>query len=273
MRNLLQFLAKHNRVSLFILLECLAVYLIINSSNYHNTKILKGVRKVTLAWEGIITDVRNYFRIKSINEDLQAENTALWNIIEKYRINPDSTIMPIADSATASQFEFISATVVNNSVNRQKNFFTIDKGKNDGVDINMAVLSQWGVAGITVASSGRYSVVMSLLNIDFRLSSKIKTNDYFGSLVWDGLSYKYAVLKDIPQHVALTEGDTVVTTGYSAIFPGGITVGTVSEFEKSGSDFYRIRIQLATDFKRLVYVTVAKNNMQDEQITVEGGFK
>jgi rod shape-determining protein MreC len=273
MRNLLQILAKYHRLILFILLEGVAISLIVNSNNYHNTRVLKGIRKATLVWEGIVTDVRNYFRIKKINEDLQTENTALKNILLKYKNLPDSVLFLFTDTTSESVYEFYPATVVNNSVNRQKNYFTIDRGKKHGVDVNMAVVSPWGVAGITVASSDNFSVVMPVINIDFKLSSKIKSNDYFGSLTWDGRNCNYALLNDIPQHVILNTGDTVVTTGYSSIFPGNIMVGIISEFEKSGSDFYRIRVHLATEFRRLTYVNVIKNRNRDEQVILERGFQ
>lgn len=273
MRNLLHFLAKYNRLILFILLELLAIYLISSSNAYHNARLFKGLRGLTLAWEGIATDTRNYFRIKKINEDLQAENILLRKLIEIYRPDSDSLFFSRSDTLARPHYEFIAATVVNNSVNRQKNYFTIDKGKNQGVVNNMAILSPWGPAGIIVAVSDNFSLAMSLLNLDFRLSCRIKTNDFFGSLTWDGRDYRYAILSEIPQHVLINKGDTIVTTGYSAIFPGGIITGTISDFEKTGSDFYRIRVKLATDFRRLVYVTAVKNIKREEQITIEGGIR
>jgi len=273
MRNLLLFIEKYNRIILFIILELVAVYLISNSYKYHNTQLIKGVRKLTLTWEGVISNVKNYLRIKKINDDLQAENTLLWNLIERYGLKTDSVIIQVNDTLHGVQFEILPAYVVNNSVNKVKNYFTIDRGKGDGVDVNMAVISIQGVAGITVASSDNYSIVMPVINTDFRLSSRIKSNDYFGSLNWDGRDYRYAVLHDIPQHVSINEGDTIVTTGYSAIFPPGIMVGTISDFKKSGSDFYTIRVRLATDFRKLTYVKVIKNRRQQEQLNLEKEFQ
>jgi rod shape-determining protein MreC len=110
---------------------------------------------------------------------------------------------------------------------------------------------------------------MSLLNTDFRLSCKLRTNGYFGSLSWDGRSDKFAILNEIPQHVTIGIGDTVETTSYSAIFPEGIPVGTVTGFEKSGGDFFRVRVKLSTDFRKLTYVTVVKNLRRDEQLQTE----
>jgi rod shape-determining protein MreC len=133
----------------------------------------------------------------------------------------------------------------------------------------MAVTSGMNVAGVIVGCSDNFSVAISLLNIDFRLSARIKSNGYFGSLSWDGRNYRYALLNEIPQHINVNKGDTVETTGYSAIFPEGILIGTVSDFKKSGSDFYKITIELFTDFKKLHYVNVIGNMKRTEQLELE----
>ncbi|HOU96243.1 MAG TPA: rod shape-determining protein MreC [Bacteroidales bacterium] len=270
MKSLLQFLTKHNRLIIFILLEGVAFYLIFTSNNYHNTQLVKGIRSSTLAWESIIKNMTNYFRIKKLNAELQTENRELRNTLEKMiSVRKDSILSVILITTEEPQYEFIAAEVVNNSVNRQKNFFTLNVGTKQGADVNMGVISPSGAAGIIISAGKNYSVAISLLNLDFRLSAKIKSNDYFGSLSWDGSNYRYAILNDIPQHVLLNKGDTVVTTGYSAIFPAGIMVGTISDFEKSGSEFYSIKVKLATDFKKLAHVYLIKNNRRQEQISIE----
>jgi rod shape-determining protein MreC len=114
---------------------------------------------------------------------------------------------------------------------------------------------------------------MSLLNLDFKLSVRIKSNGYFGSLSWDGRDYRYAVLGEIPQHIAVNVGDTIETTGYSAIFPEGLMVGTVSDYEKRGGDFYKISILLLTDFKKLHFVDVIGNLEKSEKLELEKQFK
>jgi rod shape-determining protein MreC len=137
----------------------------------------------------------------------------------------------------------------------------------------MAVTSPEGVAGIIVSSSDNFSVAMSLLNLDFKLSARIKSNGYFGSLTWDGRDYRYAVLNEIPQHVIIYKGDTIETTGYSAIFPEGKLVGVISDFDKSGGDFYKIKVLLSTDFKKLNYVNVISNLRKKEQEELEKSFQ
>lgn len=114
---------------------------------------------------------------------------------------------------------------------------------------------------------------MSLLNLDFRLSARLKSNGYFGSLSWDGSDTRHAILSEIPQHVTFGIGDTIETTGFSAVFPEGVMIGTVSDFEKSGGDFYRITVALGTDFKKLRFVNVIGNLRKEEQLELEKQFQ
>jgi len=129
------------------------------------------------------------------------------------------------------------------------------------------------VAGVIVGCSENYSLAMSLLNLDFRLSARIKSNGYYGSLSWDGIHYREAILSEIPQHVPVNVGDTIETTGFSAIFPEGIMVGTVSDFERMGGDFYKITITLATDFKKLHFVDIVGNMKKTEQLELQNSLQ
>jgi rod shape-determining protein MreC len=224
---------------------------------------------VTSSTEARITNTRNYLRLREINAALSEENAELRNKLEKLNSFADPYFYFRQDTVGKQQYEFTSAILVNNSVNKQKNFFTLNKGRKQGVDKDMAVIGPDGVAGLIVASSDNFSVAMSLLNLDFRLSSRIKSNGYFGSLAWDGKDYRYAELNEIPQHVQINVGDTVETTSYSTVFPQGIMVGVISEYERSGSDFYRIRILLSTNFHRLSHVNIIKNLKKTEQETLE----
>lgn len=269
MRSLLNFLARHINFILFLLLEGAALTLIVNDSNYHNARITKGVRGITRRLEEKITIVRDYLILRDINTRLARDNATLRNEMERMRGKDSTLFFSVKDFSGNQNYEYTVGKIVNNSVNRQKNFFTLNKGSRQGISIDMGVISPEGVAGIIVACSENYSLAMSLINIDFRLSSRIKSNGYFGSLTWDGRDYRYAILNDIPQHVNVQIGDTIETTSYSAIFPEAMMVGQVSDIRRSGSDFYRITVRLSTDFRRLTYVDIINNNSREEQIILE----
>lgn len=273
MRSLLNFLARFNNLIIFLVLEGIAVYLLATGNNYHNTRIVNGLRGVIYGIEERINNTRTYLNLREINIKLAEENVALRNNIGDLIKRESSIFFSVSDSAHQQQYLYTSAEVINNSINRQKNFFTLNKGEYQGIKVNMAVTSGRGVAGVIIGCSENYSVAMSLLNIDFKLSSRIKSNGYFGSLSWDGRDYNHAILSEIPQHVSVNVGDTVETTGYSAIFPEGIMVGTVSDFEKIGGDFYKITILLITDFKKLHFVDIIGNMKKTEQLKLEKPFQ
>jgi rod shape-determining protein MreC len=273
MRNLLNFLEKYNSLIIFLILEGIAFYLLSTGNSYHNTRIVKGIRGITRGIEVRLSNTRSYFRLREISQALAIENASLRNAMEHPGKEGNSFPLTISDTVHKQKYVYSSAKVIDNSYNRQKNFFTIDRGRKQGLSVDMAVASGNSVAGIIMGCSDNYSVAMSVLNLDFRLSARIRSNGYFGSLSWEGRDYTHALLSEIPQHVTFGIGDTVETTGYSAIFPEGMLIGTVSNFEKSGSDFYRIEIALATDFRNLRYVSVIGNLMKKEQIELEKQFE
>lgn len=273
MRNLLNFLAKYNGLIIFLILEGISFYLLTTGNTYHNTQIVKGVRGLTGGVDERIGNARNYFHLRDVNRVLAIENTTLKNNLNLLRNTGGQLYFSVTDTNYRQHYRYITAEVINNSVTRQKNFFTLNKGSRQGVAVDMAVTAADGVAGVVVGCSGNYSIAMSLLNIDFKVSARLKSNGYFGSLAWDGKHDNYAVLNEIPQHVTFGIGDTVETTGYSAIFPEGIMIGTVSGFEQSGGDFYKIKVLLNTDFRKLRFVTVIGNLEKTEQLGLENQFK
>lgn len=273
MRSLLNFLARYNNLIIFLILEGLSVYFLATRNSYHNTRVMFGIRGLTHSIEMKVSNTRAYLNLRDVNQALASENIALKNSIERLVKAENSTFFSVSDSVYKQQYIHTSATVIDNSINKQKNFFTVNKGRLQGVAVDMAVTSGDGVSGVIVGCSDNYSLAMSVLNLDFRLSARLKSNGYYGSLNWDGGNYRKAVLSEIPQHVPVNVGDTVETTGYSAIFPEGLMVGTVSDFEKLGGDFYKITITLATDFKKLHFVDIIGNMKKSEQIELQNLFQ
>jgi len=269
MRNLLNFLLKYHNFIIFLFLEGIALFWLANGNSYHNSRMVKGMQGITRGIEERINKTRTYLQLREINSTLAAENSALRNNLERLSRQQNLKFISVDDTLLNQEYQYTSARVINNSVNKQKNYFTLDKGKSQGLSVDMAVTSGNNAAGLIVGCSENFSVAISLLNIDFRLSARIKSSGYFGSLSWDGRNYRYAVLNEIPQHISINIGDTIETTSYSAIFPEGIAIGRVSDTQKSGSDFYVITIELFTDFKMLKYVNVIGNLKRTEQKELE----
>jgi len=166
-----------------------------------------------------------------------------------------------------SGYKYVSAKVVSSTVNKKQNYITINKGKKHGIEPEMGVIGPNGIVGIVVSTSNKYSTVLPIINPNSRVSVKLEKNDYFGSLSWESQNANQAFLSEIPGYVSVQKGDVIVTSGFSAIFPDGVPVGTINSFIKNQStDFYEIVVDLYTDFYNLSYVYVITNSNKSEQL-------
>jgi rod shape-determining protein MreC len=269
MRSLLNFLLRFKTLILFLVLEAVALIMITTSHNYHETVLYGVSRNITGFVAERVEKGTYYFRLREVNEELVTENTMLRKRLTELTSGLQEGFIPVRDSVSGVNYTYLNARVISNSVNKQKNFITLDKGSRHGVTTGMGVASPSGVVGVVVGVSRNYSVVMSLLNTDFRLSARIARNDYYGSLAWDGTNYRYARLSEIPHHVSVNEGDIIVTSGYSAIFPAGLMTGTLTGEQKRGGDFVSLKVLLSADFKKLTDVYIIGNLTKDERENLE----
>ncbi len=268
MRNLLRFIIRYHFFFLFLMLETVSIILIVQHNNYQRAQFLSFSKSLQGSYYDISGGVREYLSLRQTNRDLYMENTLLRNRMDRLIRTQEIGLESGNDSVPHRQFSYIPARVINNSVNKQFNFITLNKGSHHGIEAEMAVIGPSGVVGVVYATSGNYSMVIPMINRNFGLSAKILKNGYFGSLSWSGSGYDEAILEEIPFHVEIQPGDTIVTSGYSTIFPEGITVGTIAEFEAQ-ADFYTILVDISVDYKNLQYVTVIRNLLQEEQRELE----
>ena len=265
MRPLWLFLVKHYIFFLFLILEGLAISMYISNSYYQRAVVVKATNNVTGSLWGMRSGVSQYFALKIINEQLAQQNASLLNHQEASFIKTDNKVFVHSDTLYRQQYQYMVAKVINNSTNRDANYLTLDKGSRHGIRKEMAVVCPGGVVGIVHEVSENFSSVMSLLHPKTRVSAKLKRADYVGTIEWSGNNATICKLKDVPTHVKLRVGDTVVTSGYSMIFPEGINIGSVRSFNiGKGNDFYDIDVNLSTDFNNIRYVFVINNLMKEE---------
>jgi rod shape-determining protein MreC len=217
----------------------------------------------------LTSNLTDYFTLRDDNEALLSENAQLRNLLDHYRSIDTAPSTARINASEGKLFSYMPAKVVSGSTNRQHNYLVLDVGRWDNIVSDMGVVTDNGVVGIVVNTSTHYAIVMSLLNRDFKISARIKQSGYLGSLMWDGLSYREAILSEVPQHVHVTVGDTVETSGYSAMFPEGIFIGTVISHEMKKGNFHEIRVKLEVDFKKLRYVNITKFSRYTELKEVE----
>ena len=279
MRNLLNFLLKYNYCFLFILLELISFVLLFRFNHYQGSVFFTSSNKLAGSVYEAANQVTGYFHLKSINDDLVQKNVELELQMEHLRkalsdVTRDSMSVEQLKKDALSGYDMYKARVINNSLTHIDNYITIDKGEKDGIRSEMGVVNGNGIVGIVYLTSDNYSVVIPVLNSKSNISCKIKKSDYFGFLKWEGGSSEYAIVKDMPRHSLFSLGDTVVTSGHSAVFPGGIPVGTIEEITDSQDGLsYQLKVKLFTDFARLNDVRVIVRKGQEEQIKLEQKLK
>ena len=270
MRNLVLFLWKNNFTLLFVLLEALCIFFLVQNNTYHRTSFINSANKLSGNVLQLYADVDIYFNLKSDNEQLKRENALLRTLSSSSFITSSAKEFLATDSLRKQKYEYISANVVNNSTNRRNNYLTLDRGSLNGIKQDMAVISTSGVVGHVESVSPNFSSVMSLLHKDSKISAMLKKDATFGQLSWDGEDYRYATLTDLPNHIQLKVGDTIVTRGHGSMYPSNILIGTIEKFEiKSGEHFFTVQVKLSTTFKKLSYVYIVKNIMKAEQDSLE----
>ncbi|MBN2611934.1 MAG: rod shape-determining protein MreC [Bacteroidales bacterium] len=269
MRELLRFLIKYHFILLFLILEITGIVFLVQNNTYQKAQFVTITHSLAGRCAQKFAIVRDYLSLYQENRQLTEENNNLYNMVKSLvSINYGDQVYGI-DTVSRLKYVYIGSRVLNNSANKQFNYITLDKGKKDGIMPDMAVVCNEGIVGVVKEVSDNFSSVISFLNRNLKLSAKLKKTGHFGSLEWTGTGHTKASLKDIPHNINVKKGDTVVTSGYSAMFPEGYMIGVVSDVELKGGNYYDIRVLLSTDFKNLRNVQVVKNIYREEQLGLE----
>lgn len=269
MRNLIRFFVNQHLIFLFILLEIVAFVMLVNNNYFQRVSVFSATKHVNILANRNILNVRDYFHLREVNEELVAENEKLQNQLQVFQA-VDLLDYIIQDSANINKrYQYIKSKVINNSTNKQYNYITLNKGSNEGIEPEMMVVSHHNsFVGKVISVSNNFSLVRPFINRDSKVFANLKNNKISGSLEWTGRGISHANLDDIPFHVEINEGDSVVTSGLSDYFPEGILIGTVQDFKRE-TNFYHIKVKLATEFRQLSHVYVVVDKLRNEQVKLE----
>lgn len=279
MYNLFKFISKYKTAFLFLFLELVAFGLIVQNNSYHKAGFLNSANFITGGINSFYTGFTGYLHLKNENKKLAEENAALKNkithieYIQIPRLASDTILLDTTQIAidsliidTNRNFQYIPALAISNSTNKKHNYIYLNKGKKHGLHADMGIIETNGVVGVIINSTANYSVLMPITNEKSSLSVKIKNQGYFGTLQWEHGDYKKAKIIEVPNHVILKPGDTIITSGYSQIFPQGILIGFVDEAKRvEGNSFLDLSINLSVDFSKINY-TYAIQNIAAEEI-------
>ena len=279
MRNLIQFVYRFRAFLVFLILEGFSVFLLVRNNSYQNAAFYNSANTYVGKVLEMQRNITDYFRLVQINQALVQENAGLKETLYRKQAAVEDTLFGRIDSVLtvsdtlnqAVPYKFIGAKVINNSVRRVNNYFTLNVGKEDGIRPGMGVISPQGVAGRVKAVSANFATVTSLLHSQTLISAKLKSSGTFGSIKWDeGDDARTAGLYYIPLHVKVFKGDTVTTSGYNALFPEGVMIGRVLSVKKEADkSFFTIKVRLSVDFTKLSFVYVVRNERQAERDSLE----
>jgi rod shape-determining protein MreC len=260
MQQLIYFFQRFKNFLFFLLLAFVSFALTINNLNFHKSKFVNSANFVTGGLYSKASNISEYWSLKSENKRLAEENTRLKNLLEQ-----NNSIVFLKDSIVVDstkyhqKYTYTTAKIINNKYTKKFNFLTINKGLDQGVDKEMAVINSLGIIGFTDNSSASYARVQSILNSSTKINARLKNSNYFGTLGWDGVDYNIVQLSDVARQAPLKIGDTIETGGMSAIFPEGILIGTISKINKGNTADNKVDVTLFNDMSNLGYVDVVKN--------------
>ena len=254
MRKLIEFIRSIYVAVLFEVLEAVAIGFYAHSSSYTQARLLARSNQVAGGVHGLFAGIRRYLFLGRENRDLADRVARLEEQLAQYQeaetaARLDSYMQDIGES----RYHFATAVVVGNTLNRMQNLLTLNRGRKDGIEEEMAILAPDGaMVGYVVACTERYSVAMSVLNTSFRTSGKIADTDYSGSIYWDGTDPSTVTLGELSKYAEPKPGQEVVTAGLSEYFPADVLIGWVESAELNETKTsYTVRVRLAAEMSRL----------------------
>ncbi|MDD6124381.1 MAG: rod shape-determining protein MreC [Bacteroidales bacterium] len=260
--NLLDFIRKYNFVLLFVLFEAVSMLLLFRFNSYQGSVWFSAANGGVAAVNGLYTDVVDYLNLKEVNRELTDQNVALQRETELLRqalttATNDTTLTEKLMRQRLEGYTLLPAKVVSNSAERADNYLVIDKGEDDGVKPEMGVVGGGGVVGIVYLTGKHHSLVIPVTNRKSSISCRVRGQNYFGYLQWDGRSMISAFVDDVPRYAKVQLNQAVETSGYSAVFPPGIFVGRIHKISNSADgQSYRLDVTLGTNFANLRDVSV-----------------
>ena len=254
MQQLLNFFLKFRTSILFLILFNISLALTISVHDYHKSKLFNLTSTVTGSIHDFFSEISNYFNLKNENRILLLENNRLKEL--EFNINKTESKLPQGNE----KYELTTATLIKNSYSLTKNYLIINKGSDNRINEDLGVITSNGIVGVIDKVSNKYSRVISVLNTKSKINAKLKKSNHFGTLEWNGNNSNIVQLLDIQDLVEFTIGDTIVTSGYSSIFPKNIPIGSIKSFKLNDTkDLFIIDVKLFNDMTSLEHVHIIEN--------------
>jgi rod shape-determining protein MreC len=276
MRNIFLFIRRYANFLFFLALQALALSFLFRYNKFHEAAFMGVAGEITGRFNTRYNAVEYYFKLKKTNAALVQENLSLRSLLRSNYLAADTSHLQVVDSIKIDsilkyqKFNYMEAKVVGGFVTTQTNFFTLHRGSDQGVRVDMAVIGPQGIVGRVVNVSSNFSTVMTMLSRQFKVDGKLKTSGERGTISWDGLNPQFVQMRNIPKNVKVAKGDSVLTSELSSIFPANIMVGTVEDvINDPSTNFYTLRLRSGTNFSTLQFAYVVQNKQLEEQLQLE----
>ncbi len=271
MQKLLQFLKKFRDFLIFFVLQVIVLSFFFNQRNYHRSA-MTNTSSGAIGW--FIEKKHNitqHFNLSKANEILVAENAKLRAQLPESFYTLQGNVFSVNDTLKKQYYRYIPATVINSSSNKRNNYFTLNRGEAQGIEIGMGVVSDAGVIGVVTDVSQNFSIVMTILSENIRINAKLKKNNEYWLVSWDGRDNSIAQIAKVKRDISFEVGDEVITRGGATQFPEGIPVGKISEvIAEDGEQTIALNIKLAVNYNAVYHVYIVENLLKDEQLNLEG---
>ncbi|RYY66323.1 MAG: rod shape-determining protein MreC [Chitinophagaceae bacterium] len=277
MRNIFAFIRRHFVFLAFVVLEILSLWMLFSYNSHHRAVFLGVANEVTGSINRQVDKVDDYFHLVEENRRVHRMNDSLLNLMKANFNVPDTSAQPRTDSVRQDslvkyrRWLYRDAKVVYNSVNFENNYIQLNRGANQGIRDNMAVIASDGaVIGVIVNTSPNFSQVLSLLHSKSNVPSALKKTGTIGTVRWDGLDPRFVVLQGISKDVDVKPGDSVLTSPYAYNYPPGFLIGRIAKVAvNKATGFYELKVQTAVNFATVQQVFVIENLQRSEQLQLE----
>ncbi|TSA27994.1 MAG: rod shape-determining protein MreC [Bacteroidetes bacterium] len=274
MRNLYLFFRKHYYIFLFLLLEVVSLIFFFHYNQFQNAAMYNWTSSVSGSINAMFYEIAEYFALQRTNFILSQENAILRGRMPEALYMTDTAIYTRSDSLLQTEYRFINAWVISNTTNRRNNYLMINKGSLQGVEPHMGVIFGNKLVGQVVSVSRHFSWVLSMLHKESKISAKFLKNNQLVSVEWPGGDYRKGFVREIPKHIRVLPGDTIVTSGNSEVFPNGILIGVIDQVrEQPDENFNTATLTFLTDFNSLGYVEVVVDLFREEKVQLKGSFQ
>ena len=262
MRNIFLFIRRYANLLVFLFLQVISIYFIISYSKYHEAAFGNTANKFTGSINKRYNKAAYYFQLKKTNDSLVKANEVLYNKLRSNFNITDSTDKTLIDTMRVDsinryrKFNYLNAKVIAKSIAAQSNFIVISGDNVHTFKKGMGIVGiNNDVVGVITEVDGNYATVMSLLHKDSKLSGKLLKTGETGTLSWDGKKPNILSLNNIPKSAKVSIGDTIITSGFSAIFPKGIMIGRVTDIKpETSNNNFRITLKTTANFYNIEYI-------------------